>query len=54
MVANYAAGALVVIGIIIAVLGLFVGGSIQLAGVGLASIVLGGLLSVLASRSQRA
>jgi hypothetical protein len=54
MVANFAAGALVVIGILIAVLGLFAGGSIVIAGVGLASIVLGGLLSILAARTQHA
>jgi hypothetical protein len=54
MVANYAAGALVAIGIVIAVLGLFAGGSIVVAGVGLAAIAVGGLLSVLATRSQRA
>ena len=54
MVATFAAGALVFIGILFAVLGLFVGGSLLIAGVGLASIVLGGLLAILAGRTQRA
>ncbi len=53
MVATFAAGALVFIGILFAVLGLFAGGSLLIAGVGLASIVLGGLLAILAGRTQR-
>jgi hypothetical protein len=53
MVANFAAGTLVVLGVLIAVLGLFAGGSIVIASVGLAAIAVGGGISLLAERMNR-
>lgn len=54
MVATFAAGALVVLGILIAVLGLFAGGSIIVSSVGLVTIAVGGMLSLLVERGARA
>ncbi len=42
--------ALTVLGILIAALGLFVGGSIQLVVIGLAAIVVAGVLQVIGTR----
>ncbi len=49
-VATFAGGALVLLGIIITVLGLFVGGSIQLAVIGLVAIAAGGGIGLFAQR----
>lgn len=54
MVANFAAGTLVALGAIIAFLGLFAGGSILVASVGLVSIAVGGGIGLLAERVVRA
>ena len=54
MVANVAAGTLVALGLLIAVLGLFAGGSIVIASVGLVAIAVGGGISLLAERVVRA
>ena len=53
MVANFAAGTLVALGALIAVLGLFAGGSIVIAAVGLVAIAVGGGIGLLAERSLR-
>jgi Flp pilus assembly protein protease CpaA len=45
-----AAGALVVLGILLAVLGLFVGSNILLVIIGLVSILAGGILQILMTR----
>jgi hypothetical protein len=45
-----AAGALVVLGILLAVLGLFTGGNIQLVIIGLVSILAGGILQIFMTR----
>jgi hypothetical protein len=45
-----AAGALVVLGILLAVLGLFVGGNIQLVIIGLVAILAGGILQIFMTR----
>jgi len=47
---NVAVAALVVLGIILAVLGLLAGGSIELTIIGLVAIAVGGLLAVLGQR----
>ncbi len=49
---NFAGGALVVMGVLVAVLGLFVGGSISTVVIGLIAMFGGGLLEAL-SRSRR-
>lgn len=54
MLVDFAAGSLIVLGILVAVLGLFAGGSIVIASVGLASILAGGLLSHLGSHARPA
>ncbi|HEX2765713.1 MAG TPA: hypothetical protein VHR55_03620 [Candidatus Limnocylindria bacterium] len=51
MTANFASGALVVLGILFAVLGLLSGGGIALMLIGLAAIVVGGLLGLAARRT---
>jgi hypothetical protein len=45
-----AAGALVVLGILLAVLGLFVGGNIQMVIIGLLAILAGGVLQIFMTR----
>jgi hypothetical protein len=45
-----AAGALVVLGILLAVLGLFVGGNIQMVIIGLVAILAGGVLQIFMTR----
>lgn len=50
MYANFASGTLIVLGILIAVLGLFAAGEMVVVVVGLAAVVAGGLLGAVASR----
>ena len=45
-----ASGALVLLGILLAVLGLFVGGNIQLVIIGLLAVLAGGVLQLLMTR----
>jgi hypothetical protein len=51
-VTNFAGGTLAVMGVLVAVLGLFVAGSISIVAIGLVAIFGGGVLEAL-SRSQR-
>jgi hypothetical protein len=50
MSSNVPVAALVVLGVILAVLGLLVGGSIELTVIGLVAIAVGGLIAVLGAR----
>jgi hypothetical protein len=50
MITSFAAGALIVIGILLAALGLFAAGDVLLVLVGLGSIAVGGLLGLLDRR----
>jgi hypothetical protein len=51
MITSFAAGALVVIGILVAALGLFAAGDVLIVLVGLGSIAVGGALGLLDRRS---
>jgi hypothetical protein len=53
MYASMASGALVVLGILVAVLGLFAAGSMPVVLTGLGSIAVGGMLGVLERRVSR-
>lgn len=50
MYANFAAGTLIVLGILITVLGFLLAGSMPMVLIGLGSITMGGILSVLDRR----
>jgi hypothetical protein len=52
MYASFAAGALIVLGVLITVLGVFAGGSMAWVGIGLAAIFAAGVLSVLERRAS--
>ena len=51
MFANFAAGTLIVLGAVIAVLGFILGGSIPFVVVGLGAVAVGGLVSAAAKRT---
>ena len=53
MYANFAAGALIVLGVVIAVLGFIVAGSLPTVALGLGSVATGGLISAMALRADR-
>ena len=53
MYANFAAGTLIVLGVVIAVLGLILAGSLPLVALGLGSVAAGGLISAPARRAER-
>ncbi|HEX2884562.1 MAG TPA: hypothetical protein VHQ42_08305 [Candidatus Limnocylindria bacterium] len=46
MVTNFAAGTLIVLGVLLAVLGLFAAGEMVVVAIGLASVLAGGLLGL--------
>lgn len=50
MYANFAAGTLIVLGVLIAVLGLFAAGEMVVVVVGLAAVLAGGVLGAVAAR----
>ena len=50
MYANFAAGTLIVLGVLITVLGLFAAGEMVVVVVGLAAILAGGMLGAVAAR----
>jgi succinate dehydrogenase/fumarate reductase flavoprotein subunit len=50
MYANFAAGTLIVLGVLITVLGLFAAGEMVVVVVGLAAVLAGGMLGALAAR----
>ena len=50
MYANFAAGTLIVLGVLITVLGLFAAGELVVVAVGLAAVFAGGLLGAVAGR----
>jgi hypothetical protein len=53
MLANFAAGALIVLGVVLVVLGVFAGGgNVTFTLIGLGSVVVGGILGVLAQRTR--
>jgi hypothetical protein len=51
MLATFAAGTLIVLGAVFAVLGLILAGSLPLVALGLGSVAVGGLVSAAARRS---
>ena len=51
MYANFAAGTLIVLGAVIAILGFILAGSIPLVALGLGSVAVGGMISALAKRA---
>ena len=53
MYANFAAGTLIVLGAVIAVLGFILAGSLPTVALGLGSIAVGGMLSAMAKRTSR-
>jgi hypothetical protein len=52
MYTNFAAGTLIVLGVLIAVLGLFAAGEMLVVVVGLASVLAGGMLGAVAGRQR--
>lgn len=50
MVTNFAAGTLVVLGVLFSVLGLFAGGRLDFVIVGLAAVAAGGILGLIGRR----
>ena len=53
MYANFAAGTLIVLGAVIAILGFILAGSLAVIVTGLAAVAVGGLLSAFARRAER-
>jgi 1,4-dihydroxy-2-naphthoate octaprenyltransferase len=53
MISNFAAGALIVLGVLLTVLGVFAGGSVPFTLIGLGSIAAGGVLGLLDRRLTR-
>lgn len=51
MYTSFASGTLIVLGVLLAVLGLFTGGAVLLVLIGLGSITVGGLLGLLERRT---
>lgn len=51
MYTSFASGTLIVLGVLLAVLGLFTGGTVLLVLIGLGSITVGGLLGLLERRT---
>jgi hypothetical protein len=52
MITNFAAGTLVVLGAVIAVVGFLAGGGVQLLVLGLAAVAVGGVLGMLGRRAS--
>lgn len=50
MLANIAAGTLIVLGILLTILGFFAGGNVSFTLIGLGAIVVGGILGLVARR----
>ncbi len=48
---NFAAGTLILLGVLITVLGLFAAGDMLIVGVGLAAVLAGGVLGAVAART---
>ena len=53
MLANFAAGTLIVLGVLLTVLGVFSGGSVPFTLIGLAAVAIGGVLGLLDRRQTR-
>jgi hypothetical protein len=52
MFANFAAGTLIVLGAVIAILGFILAGSIAFVALGLGSVAVGGMVSAVAKRAS--
>jgi hypothetical protein len=53
MLTNFAAGTLIVLGVLLTVLGVFSGGSVPFTLIGLAAVAVGGVLGLLDRRLTR-
>ncbi len=53
MLANFASGTLIVLGVLITVLGFLAGGSIAFVLIGLGAVAVGGMLGLLDRRASR-
>jgi hypothetical protein len=53
MLTNFAAGTLIVLGVLLTVLGVFAGGSVPFTLIGLAAVAVGGVLGLLDRRLTR-